>query len=151
MADEIPNGLRWYLENQDELGAPVTAADGNPEALAASVEVGRTFTTEGARAIVAARFRGKKKSGQKRTVAQLTKEVIILGLVRGIQTGLDCGEQSARKVLLERHADLTDNEDTLKTYLRRAKLHLKRSPGRGGGSWFRNVGILNLTNEGSVA
>lgn len=129
--DEYPTFIDWWAINETEYRALTDAQDGNPAPLANLVrEVGFLATKE-AREFVADRLEGKKKTrGSKRTIAQQAKEVGILGRVREIQREFDCGEHSAMTIFMDRYPDVCQNEDTLKTYLRRAKVTFKKAVGR---------------------
>jgi polyhydroxyalkanoate synthesis regulator phasin len=128
---DYPTFIDWWLANEDEYRALTNAEDGDPKALS-DLMIQRGFlATKEAREFVAAHIRGeKKRRGAKRMARQQAKEVGILGMVREIQRELNCGEHTAREVFLDRHPDICDNQDTLKTYLRRAKETLEQAFGR---------------------
>jgi hypothetical protein len=129
--DQYPTLLDWWCANVEEYCALGTAEDGNPMPLAEFIEVKGQLATKEARAFVASRIRGEKnKTGAKRTGTQQAKEVGILGIIRGIQEEFRCGEHTARGVFLDRHSDICKNEETLRTYIRRAKKTLKQAFGR---------------------
>jgi hypothetical protein len=119
---EFPTFLDWWAINEAEYNALCYAEDGNPVPLADLMRsVGRLETRE-ARDFVADRLEGKpKQKGIKRTVAQQAKEFGILGMIWEIQRELECSEYKALNVFMDRYADITNDIDTLKTYLRRAK------------------------------
>lgn len=126
-----PAKLNEWMANKEEYDALHIAEDGNPFPLADYLENKGYLATKEARAYVASRVRGeKKRRGGKRTIAQQAKEVGILGILRDIQKELSCGEHTARAIFLDRHPDICENEETLKTYLRRAKKTLKQMFGR---------------------
>ena len=129
--DDYPTFLHWYAANQEEYETLSLAKDGNPFPLADFIEAKGFLATNEARTFVASNLKGvKKKSGGKRTVAQQAKEVGILGIVRDIQKELGCGEHTARAVFLDRYPHICQSDETLRTYLRRAKLTLKQAFGR---------------------
>lgn len=123
--------IDWWAANETEYRALSDAQDGDPVPLANLIRsVGRLEAWE-ARQFVADQLEGKKRQkGSKRTIAQQAKEVGILGMVRDIQKELNCSENRALEVFLDRHPDATDNLDTLRTYVRRAKATLKAAFGR---------------------
>jgi hypothetical protein len=124
--DQHPTFLDWWCANAEEYCALTIAQDGNPMPLAEFIEVKGQLATKEARAFVASRIRGEKnKTGAKRTTAQQAKEIGILGIIREIQDESQCGEHTARGLFLDRHSDICENEETLKTYIRRAKKTLK--------------------------
>lgn len=129
--DEFPNFLDWWVENEAEYRALSYAEDGNPVPLADLLRsVGNLATIE-ARIFVADRLEGKKRQrGLKRTIAQQAREVAILGTVRSIQDELGCGERRAMSVFMDRHPNECSDDDTLKTYVRRAKATLSKAFGR---------------------
>ena len=129
--EQYPSFLDWWVVNQEEYEALTRAQDGDPSSLAQIIEAEGQLATREAREFVAARLKGEKlKSGSKRTVVQQAKELGILSLVREIQEELNCGEHTARDIFLERYEDICSNEDTLKTYVRRAKVTLEQMFGR---------------------
>lgn len=129
--DDYPTFLHWFLANEEEYRVLHCAQDGDPFPLADFIDQRGRLATKEARAFVASHLKGeKKKRGLKRSQAQQSKEVIILGFVREIQREMDCGEHSARAVFLDRHPDLCSNDETLRTYLRRAKETLEQGFGR---------------------
>jgi len=130
--DQYPTFLDWWFVNEEEYSALSDAQDGNLVPLAELIEAKGQLATIEAREFVASRLKGEKqkKVGAKRTIAQQAKEVGILGLIRDIQKKLGCGEHTARAVFLDRHSDICSNEETLKTYIRRAKLTLEEAFGR---------------------
>lgn len=123
--------IEWWAINEREYRALIDAEDGNPIPLAKLIkEVGHLATKE-AREFLADHLEGKKKKrGVKRTAAQQAKELGILGMVREIQDELGCGEHKAMSIFMDRHPDICENADTLKTYLSRAKSTLKEIFGR---------------------
>lgn len=128
MTDQNLSRLDWYIANEAEYRALVAAEDGNTAALAEHVEKVGFLATNEARAFIAARLRGEpQKRGQKRTIQQQTKEIIILGLVRDIQHETACSEYAACMIFLERHSDLCADYDALRTCVRRAKATFKKS------------------------
>jgi hypothetical protein len=129
--EDYPTPLDWYVANEEEYRALISAEDGNLWPLAAYVERVGFLATEEARAFVAARLRGdKRKRGQKRTIQQQTKEIIILGLVRHIQAEQACSEYQASQVFIELHGDLCNDENSLKTILAKAKDTFKTALGK---------------------
>ena len=129
--DDYPTFIDWYFANEEEYCALSTAQDGNPIPLANLVEATGQLATKEARAFVASALKGEKqKTGSKRTIAQQAKELAILGMIREIQRERNCGEHTAREVFLDRHSDICDNPETLRTYIRRAKGTLKQAFGR---------------------
>lgn len=125
----IPPFFEWYFDNEAEYDALIEAEDGNIEKLAAHVEKYGVLWTKEARNFVAARLRGEKqKRGLKRTVKQQAKEVAIFGIIREIQIDRSCSEYRACEIFLELHPEF--NDDTLRTYIRRAKQTLKEAFGR---------------------
>ena len=118
--------MDWWIANKDEYEALSVAEDGNPYPLANYIEEHGFLATKEARSFVAAHIRGdKKKRGAKRTIEQQAKEIGILGMIRDIQKGMDCGEHTAREVFLDRHPEICSNDDSLRTTIRRAKKSLK--------------------------
>jgi hypothetical protein len=129
--EDYPTPLDWYVANEKEYRALSAAEDGNLRPLAEYIEQGGVLATREACAFVAARLRGdKRKKGQKRTIRQQTKEIIILGLVRDIQAEQTCSEYAACMTFLERHADLCADYDALRTFIRRAKASFKNALGK---------------------
>lgn len=125
----IPPFFDWFFENEAEYEALIEAEDGNIEKLAAHVEEYGILRTAEARKFVAARLRGeKRKRGLKRTAKQQSKEIMILGDIRELQMDYLCSEHKACEIFLELHPEF--NEDTLRTYIRRAKQTLKEMFGR---------------------
>ena len=124
--------MDWWAANEEEYYALSTAQDGNPQPLAELINTKGQLDTLEARAFVSSLVMGKnhQKAGVKRTVPQQSKELTILMLVRGIQKEFDCGEHRARNVFLDRHPDICNNNETLRTYMRRAKDTLKHAVGR---------------------
>jgi polyhydroxyalkanoate synthesis regulator phasin len=131
-SDEINPRLKWFLINEEEYSALHRAQDGNLFPLADFIEKNGHLSTEEARKFVASLLRGEKpaKRGVKRTLAQQSKELGIWGLIREIQTELGCSEYKARAVFLERHSDVCSNDDSLRTYIRRAKETYEGMTGR---------------------
>ena len=129
---EYPTFLDWCAVNEAEYRALSDAQDGNPVPLADLIRSAGNLEAREARDFVADRLEGKKKQrGSKRTISQQAKEVRILGMIREIQTELECGEYQAIEVFLDRFpAECRNNRDTLKTYIRRAKATLKAAVGR---------------------
>lgn len=128
---QYPTFIDWYFANEEEYRALHIAQDGDPVPLAELIEAKGHLATKEARAFVVSRIKGEKnRVGAKRTIVQQVKEVGILGIIRGIQEEFHCGEHTARGVFLDRHSDICDNEETLKTYIRRAKQILKQAVGR---------------------
>jgi hypothetical protein len=128
---EYPTFLDWWIANLVEYKALSDAEDGNPFPLAELIEAKGYLVTKEARKFVAAQVKGEKKSrGSKRTIAQQAKEIAILGILRDIQKELDSGEHTARAVFLERHSNICSNEDSLRTYVKRAKKTLEQMFGR---------------------
>jgi hypothetical protein len=144
---EFPTFLDWWAVNEAEYNALSYAEDGNPVPLADLIRsVGRLETGE-ARDFVADRLEGKpKQKGSKRTVAQQAKEFGILGMIWGIQRELECSEYKALHAFLDRYPDITDDIDTLKTYVRRAKATWKAISGREPPPRFRKGAIQNPDN-----
>lgn len=129
--DKFSTFVEWFFANEEEYQALTVAQDGNLFPLAAFIESKGQLSTKEARAFVAAHLRGdKKNTGSKRTIAQQTKELMILDMIREIQTELNCGEHTARNTFLDRHADICDKDETLRTYIRRAKKTWKGIFGR---------------------
>jgi hypothetical protein len=129
--DQYPTFLDWWFANEEEYRALSDAQDGDPVPLTQLIEAKGHLATIEARLFVVDRIEGiKQKVGSKRTVTQQAKEVAILGMIRNIQKEFSCGEHTARGVFLDRHTDICGNEDTLRTYIRRAKLTLKQAVGR---------------------
>ncbi|WP_439117861.1 hypothetical protein [Nereida ignava] len=130
--DQYPTFIDWWVANEEEYCALSTAQDGDPGPLAELIKTKGQLATLEARAFVLSLVMGKKdaKAGAKRTITQQSKELNILMLVRDIQKEFDCGEHRARNVFLDRHPDICDNNETLRTYLRRAKETLKQAVGR---------------------
>jgi hypothetical protein len=128
---EFPTFLDWWAINEAEYRALSDAQEGNPVPLANLIRsVGRLETRE-ARDFVADRLEGKpKQKGSKRTITQQTKEFGILGMIWEIQRELECSEYRALQVFMDRHPDITDNIDALKTYVRRGKATWKAIAGR---------------------
>jgi hypothetical protein len=125
--DKYPTFMEWWIANEEEYRALSNAEDGDPFPLADLIEAKGEIATKEARAFVASRLKGeKKKRGGKRTIAQQAKEIGIFWMVRDIQKELNCGEHTARMVFLERHSDICSNDDSLNTYLKRAKKNLKQ-------------------------
>ena len=129
---EYPTFRDWWEANEAEYSALSVAQDGNPTNLADLIRSAGILKTRETREFVADRLEGKKKQrGIKRTIAQLTKELRILGMVREIQAELECSEYHALRIFLDRYPDeCGNNEDTLRTYIRRAKATLKAAFGR---------------------
>lgn len=120
--DVYANNLDWIVANWDEYVALHRAQDGDPTLLAKWIVENGELATKEARQYVSDRLLGKSlKRGAKRTIAQLAKELGILGLIQDIQKEHHCGEPTARKHFLDRYPDICRNEDTLKTFIRRAK------------------------------
>ena len=129
--DEYPSFLDWWVENEAEYRALSEAEDGNPSPLAELIRNLGSLATQEARAFVADRLEGKKKRrGRKREIVQQADELGILGVIRDIQNELGCGEHRAMIVFLERHPNECKSDETLKTYVRRAKASLKEMIGR---------------------
>ena len=129
--DKHSTFIDWWIANEEEYRALSDAEDGNPYPLAELIEAGGHLATKEARAFVVSRLKGlPQKTGKKRTVAQQAKEVGILGIVRDIQREFSCGEHKARNVFLDRHPDICDNEETLRTYIKRANATLEQAFGR---------------------
>lgn len=125
------NAIDDYLANEVEYRALIDAEEGNPLPLADFIRTVGALQTEAAREFVAARVLGEKKQrGQKRTVAQQVRELYILDLIRKIQVQMNCGEHTARNVFLDRYPGICSNEESLRTYIRRAKKFWKDSFGR---------------------
>jgi hypothetical protein len=105
----------------DELNALRRAEDGDPSKLAQWVESGKPLQTEVAREFVAKKLRGETKGRRapRRTHAQKNLELNYLLAIRDIQRELGCSEYRARNLFLSKHSSMP--EDTLKTYIRRAK------------------------------
>jgi hypothetical protein len=129
---EYPTFIDWWVANKAEYCALTDAQDGNPNTLADLIRSDGTLKTREAREFVADRLEGKKKQrGNKRTVAQQAKELGILGMIRDIQTELECSEYHALGIFLDRYPnECGNNKDTLRTYIRRAKTTLKAWVGR---------------------
>ena len=129
---EYPTFIDWWVANEAEYRALTDAQDGNPTTLANLIRSAGTLKTRETREFVADRLEGKKKQrGIKRTIAQQAKEVGILGMVREIQAELECSEYHALGIFLDRYPnECGNNEDTLRTYIRRAKATLKAAVGR---------------------
>lgn len=126
--NDYPTFLDWWVANNEEYQALSIAEDGNPFPLAEYIEAKGYLATKEARAYVASRVKGEKKSrGGKRTIAKQALEIGILGILRDIQKEFGCGEHTAREVFLERHARICSNEDTLRTHIRRAKMTLEQA------------------------
>lgn len=141
MTREGMTRLEWYVANEPEYRALIAAEDGNSHALAEYVEKVGFLATDEARAFIAARLRGEpQKRGQKRTIQQQTKEIIILGLVRDIQHERACSEYAACMIFLERHSDLCADYDALRTCVRRAKATFKKSLGKEPSPVAQNLG-----------
>ena len=131
MTDAPDNFIEWFFLNEEEYSALIDAEDGNPEPLSEIINGRGYLRTVEAREYVSSVLLGKpKRRGAKRTVSQQAKEVFILWEIFAIQRELDCGEHKARLVFLERRPDVCTNEDTLKTYVRRAKETLTKAFGR---------------------
>ena len=130
--DEYPTFIDWWAANEAEYRALSDAQDGNPNTLADLIRSVGTLKTREAREFVADRLDGKKKQrGSKRTVGQQAKELGILGMVREIQLELGCTEYHALGIFLDRYPnECGNNEDTLRTYIRRAKATSKAAVGR---------------------
>lgn len=129
---EYSTFIDWWIANEAEYRALSDAQDGNPTTLANLIRSAGILKTRETREFVADRLEGKKKQrGSKRTIAQQAKEVGILGMVREIQAELECSEYHARGIFLDRYPnECGNNEDTLKTYIRRAKATFKAWVGR---------------------
>jgi len=129
--DEFPTFIDWWAAHETEYRALSDAEDGNPTPLADLIMTVGHLATQEARQFVADRLEGREKpKGSKRTIAQQAKELGILSMIRNIQEELGCSEYHARGIFMNRHPDITNNEDTLKTYIRRAKDTLKEMMGR---------------------
>jgi hypothetical protein len=119
---------RIHKEHDKEYRCLLAAEEGNSEPLAELIEREGCLATPEAREYVAARLRGeKKKRGNKRTLGQIKMELNLLQEIRMIEKDLGCTEYKAIKVYLASHPDM--NEDSLKTYLKRAKESLEKTPG----------------------
>ena len=129
---EYPTFIDWWVANEAEYRALSDAQDGNPTTLADLIRSAGTLKTRETREFVADRLEGKKKQrGRKRTIAQQAKELGILGMVREIKAELECSEYHALGIFLDRYPnECGNNEDTLRTYVRRAKATLKAAVGR---------------------
>jgi len=129
---DYPTFIDWWEANEAEYRALSDAQDGEPTNLADLIRSAGNLNTRETREYVADQLEGKtKQRGSKRTIAQQVKELKILRLVREIQAELLCSEYRAREVFLDRYPDeCNNNEDTLRTYIRRAKATLKAAVGR---------------------
>ena len=129
---EYSTFIDWWIANEAEYRALSDAQDGNPTTLANLIRSAGILKTRETREFVADRLEGKKKQrGSKRTIAQQAKEVGILGMIREIQTELECSEYHALGVFLDRYPkECGNNENNLRTYIRRAKATLKAAVGR---------------------
>ena len=129
---EYPTFIDWWVANEAEYCALTDAQDGNPNTLADLIRSDGTLKTRETREFVADRLESKKKQrGSKRTVGQQAKELGILGMVREIQLELGCTEYHALGIFLDRYPnECGNNEDTLRTYIRRAKTTLTAAFGR---------------------
>jgi hypothetical protein len=123
MAVQLVEMATWFLE----------ALRGDPRGLAEQIERGLNISAP-VRSLIVDYLRGhiKKNKGNQRTVKQELMESIHYFNVKYLQMGVDLSDKyngkkmtryRAIKIYLERNPDL--NEDTLKTYLRRADLKYK--------------------------
>jgi hypothetical protein len=118
--EETLKTLLFYAEHHVEYRSLLAAEEGDQEPLARLIEQRGCLATPEARAFVAARLRGEKKTnGLKRTSGQISSDLGILDDVLAIQDQHGCTEYRAKKHYLNDHPDF--NEETLKTILSRAK------------------------------
>lgn len=115
--------VAYALANAKELRLLAQAEEGRIEILAKYIEDGGLLLSIEARRYVASRLRGEpQKRGRKQLHEQRAREFEYLGRVLRIKSETGCSEYAARNIILAEEANL--KAETLKTYLRRARMRL---------------------------
>ena len=108
--------LDWFFENLEEFEALHDAEEGNPYPLADFIVKYGALRTVEARGFVSDRLLGKpKKRGQKRTTAQVGKELAIYNEIKRIMRSQGVSKNKAIDIYIEHYDELGPRE-TIRDY-----------------------------------